>query len=164
MAGELVTDDLRLVRASLDQRAAVERLQQAAYARNRELLGLEPVPLLANYGEIFGKCEVWIKPIDGANAEIEAALILDTDRADDIVIWSVATDPASQHNGIGHQLLDCAEHRARALGRNVIRLYTGATLTHLIDWYTRNGYKVERREQLEDRVLVHMIKRVAHSV
>ncbi len=54
--------------------------------------------------------------------------------------------------------MSAAEVRARELKRDTIRLYTGATLQHLIDWYGRHGYRVERNEQLSDRTIAHMIK------
>lgn len=161
----LAAGDMVLTRAGPDDRAAVEHLQQAAYARNRERLGMEPLPLQADYAEIFRDCEVWIKAGDGPG-EVAAALILETDRpvidgARDILIWSVATDPAVQHGGLGHALLACAEVRARQLGRDRIRLYTGQPLTDLIDWYGRNGYAIERTEALPDRAIVHMLKILA---
>lgn len=154
-----------LVRATADCRRAVERLQQAAYARNRELLDLEPLPLLADYDAIFRQHEVWVKNGDRQGI-IDAALILETDRpADkgmtDVLVWSIAIDPALQKSGLGRALLDGAETRARQLGRSVIRLYTGQPLTHLIDWYARNGYEVERVEPLPDRTVVHMLKTLA---
>lgn len=162
---KLVAGAVTLVRATADHRAAVERLQQAAYARNRDLLGLEPMPLLADYEAIFRDHEVWIKPGEGT-AAIDATLILETDRPavdgdGDILIWSVATDPSAQQAGLGRALLACAEARARQLGRAKIRLYTGQPLTHLIDWYARNGYEMERTEVLPDRTIVHMLKTLA---
>ena len=165
MTEALVADDVRLVRADPDHLAAVERLQRAAYACNRELLGLEPLPLLADYAAIFRDHEVWIKPGNQVGI-IDAALILETNRpvADgdaDILIWSVATAPAAQQSGLGRALLHCAETRARQLGRDKIRLYTGQSLTHLIDWYARNGYEMERIEALPDRTIVHMLKTLA---
>jgi GNAT superfamily N-acetyltransferase len=151
-----------LIRATPDRRSAVERLQCAAYARNRELLGLEPLPLLADYGEIFRDYEVWVAPSDEAPDEVDAALILDTRRADDILIWSISGAPNTQNDtkkrGFGKALLQCASDRARQLGRNAVRLYTGQPLTDLIDWYARNGYEIERTEQLPDRSIVHMLK------
>lgn len=149
-----------LVRAKPEDRAAVERLQKAAYARNRELLGVEPLPLQADYQEIFANHEVWIKPAAGSN-DVDAALVLEIDRPDDILIWSVSTAPGNQKRGLGHALLACAEQRARQLGRPAIRLYTGQPLTHLVDWYARNGYEIERIEKLSDRCIVHMLKQLA---
>ncbi len=160
-----MADDVTLVRADRDHLAAVKRLQRAAYARNRDLLGLEPLPLLADYAAIFRDHEVWIKSADQAGT-LDAALILETDRpvvdgCSDILIWSVATAPTAQQRGLGRALLQCADARARQLGRDKIRLYTGQPLTHLIDWYTRNGYEVERIEPLPDRTIVHMLKTLA---
>lgn len=164
-AATLAAGGLVLLRAEPGDRAAVERLQQAAYARNRERLGMEPLPLQADYGDIFRDCEVWIKA-GATEGEVAAALILETDRpvtngARDVLIWSVATQPTAQKGGLGRALLACAEVRARELGRDRIRLYTGQPLTDLIDWYGRNGYEIERTEALPDRSIVHMLKLLA---
>jgi ribosomal protein S18 acetylase RimI-like enzyme len=156
--GELQAGGLTLRRAGNADRAAVEALQRAAYDRNRALLGCEPLPLLADYAQIFTDYEVWVAEQDG----IAGALILEP-RSGDLLIWSIATDPARQGAGLGKTMLAAAETRARELGLSVMRLYTGATLQHLIDWYGRHGYTVERIEQLSDRAITHMMKRLATS-
>lgn len=165
MPAALVAGDVTLVPAGADQLAAVERLQQAAYARNRDLLGQEPLPLQADYAAILRDHEVWVTP--GAEpGQLDAVLILEVDGVagdddDAILIWSIAADPSAQQRGLGRKLLAAAEVRARDLGRGRIRLYTGEPLTHLIHWYGRNGYEVERTEVLPDRRIVHMLKTLA---
>ncbi|NJO22768.1 MAG: GNAT family N-acetyltransferase [Sphingomonadales bacterium] len=149
----LVAGDLSLRRGGIDDLDAVLALQQAAYAPNRLLLGREPLPLLADYQQIFRDYEVWLADVDG----LAGVLILQP-RPDDLLIWSIATDLARQRGGLGKVLLAAAEVRARELKRDTIRLYTGAVLQHLIDWYGRHGYRVERIEQLSDRAITHMIK------
>lgn len=144
-----------LRRAADNDRTRVVEIQFAAYAKNRELLGLEPLPLLVNYEEVFATHEVWL--FDADDGETIASLILDL-RDDDILIFSVATDPGWQATGIGRKLLAAAEIRARQLGHRTVRLYTGSTLQHLIDWYSRNGFVVEQVEQLKDRSITHMVK------
>ena len=146
-----------LAKASPADRASVEALQRAAYARNRQLLGVEPLPLLVDYGEIFDNYEVWLAR-DGDG--LKGALILEP-RVSDLLIWSIATNPGEQGQGLGRELLAAAETRARDLGLAVLRLYTGSTLDHLIAWYGRHGYTLERIEVLSDRSIAHMIKRLS---
>jgi ribosomal protein S18 acetylase RimI-like enzyme len=151
----LKAGDLVLRRADRSDLDAVVALQHAAYARNRALLGVEPLPLMVDYETIFRDYEVWVT----AEGEIAGVLILEP-RRDDLLIWSIATDTTRQKSGVGHAMLSAAETRARELGLNTMRLYTGSTLQHLVDWYTRNGYAVERIEELSDRKLTHLIKRL----
>ncbi len=141
----------RAVAADAD---AVTALQRAAYARNREILGVEPLPLLADYGDVISNYEVWLA--EGERG-LEAVLILEP-RPDDLLIWSVATAPRTQGRGLGRRLLAAAEERAAMLGRRVMRLYTGEKLTTNIAWYRRHGYAIERIEQMPDRRAVHMVK------
>ena len=145
---------MTLRRATLDDLPAVVALQRAAYAKNRPLLGVEPLPLLADYAEIFADYEVWLAKRDGA---LEGVLILEP-RADDLLIWSVAVAPTAQGRGVGNTMLAFAETRARELGRTCIRLYTGQPLTFNIAWYTRHGYAHESTEDMGDRVRVNLIK------
>ncbi|MGH6816692.1 MAG: GNAT family N-acetyltransferase [Hyphomicrobiaceae bacterium] len=146
-----------LTRASAADRTEIETLQRAAYARNRSLLGVEPLPLLADYDLICKTHEVWLTHTDD---RISGVLILE-ERPGDLLIWSVAADPAYQGHGLGRAMLTAAETRARQLGRQVLRLYTGAPLQHLIDWYGRHGFVTERLERLSDRSIVHMVKSLA---
>jgi ribosomal protein S18 acetylase RimI-like enzyme len=154
-AGELLrSGGLALRRAENADLASLSTLQRTAYARNRRLLGVEPIPLLADYTDIMRDMEVWVSEKD---ARLAGALILEL-RPDDLLIWSIAADPAVQGSGLGRALLSAAEARARQLGRTVVRLYTGTVLHHLVAWYGRHGYAVERIEVLSDRSITHMIK------
>jgi ribosomal protein S18 acetylase RimI-like enzyme len=146
-------------RAVAADQPAIEALQSAAYARNRRLLGVEPLPLLADYAEIFKTMEVWIAEERGVP---RGALILEV-RDADVLIWSIAADPQAQRQGLGQIMLDAAEVRAAQVGRTVMRLYTGAVLEGLIRWYHRHGYEIERHEELPDRHITHMIKHLQPS-
>ena len=145
-----------LRRATRDDLAAVTALQRAAYAKNRAILGVEPLPLLADYSQVFSDYEVYLAERAGA---LEGVLILEP-RAHDLLIWSVATAPAAQGRGVGNAMLAFAEKRARALGLTSIRLYTGEPLTFNIAWYTRHGYIYERTEDMGDRRAVHLLKQL----
>ncbi|MEL6375033.1 MAG: GNAT family N-acetyltransferase [Pseudomonadota bacterium] len=133
---------------------AITALQHAAYAANRDVLGLEPLPLLADYDEIMETHEVWLIEHEAA---VIGVLILEP-RAQDMLIWSIATAPDAQRRGIGKLMLDAAEMRAQQFGLRTMRLYTGAPLKQQIAWYEANGYQFEREEALTDRTLVHFVK------
>jgi GNAT superfamily N-acetyltransferase len=146
--------DLR--RATPQDHDRLVALQHAAYARNRVLLGVEPIPLMADYRAVLREKEVWLAE-EGEN--LVGALVLEP-RAADLTIESIATDPSRQGAGLGRALLTAAEARARALGHTIVRLYTGTVLTHLTGWYGRHGYTVERIEVLSDRSVTHMMKQL----
>lgn len=141
-------------RATLADIPVVVALQQAAYAQNRALLGVEPLPLQADYDEIFASMDCWLA---GDANDPDGVLILER-RRDDLLIWSVATHPRTRGTGVGNALLAFADAQARAAGRNVVRLYTGEVLTANVAWYGRHGFTVERVEPMPDRRVVHMKK------
>ena len=136
------------------------RLQRAAFARNRELLGVAPLPLLADYKVVLAEKDVWVAIKDESDGEQVLGVLVLERRAADLMIESIATDPLAQGQGLGRVMLDAAEAQAKNLNYNVVRLYTGKPLTHLIDWYSRHGYTIEREEPLSDRTIMHMMKRL----
>ena len=156
-AGALVSGALALERARPADLPALVALQHRAYARNRALLGVEPLPLQVDYADILADYEVWLAREGDA---IIGAIILEP-RRDDLLLWSIATAPGGQGKSLGKALLAATETRTHELGRDVVRLYTGTVLTHLVAWYARHGYMVERIEQLPDRSITHMVKRLA---
>ena len=133
---------------------AVEALQRAAYARNRALLGVEPLPLQVDYREIVARMEVWLFERD---ATLQGVLALEAE-PDALLIWSVATAPDTQGVGLGNLMLDFAHARAREINRAMIRLYTGEKLRDNIGWYQRRGFAIDRTEALADRTIVYMSK------
>ncbi|HVL71270.1 MAG TPA: GNAT family N-acetyltransferase [Beijerinckiaceae bacterium] len=153
--GWTVGPELRLRRAGPADLEALLDLQRAAYAENRAILGVEPLPLLSDYEAVLGAYEVWLAEEAGA---LQGALILEP--RDDLLVWSVATAPAFQRQGLGTRLLAAAEGRARQLGLSTLRLYTGEKLTHRVRWYRRHGYGIERVEERDDRRVVHLVKTI----
>jgi GNAT superfamily N-acetyltransferase len=145
--------DLR--RAGAVDLDAIVALQRAAYDKNRAVLGVEPLPLLADYVEILRDYEVWLAGRDGY---LEGVLILEP-RTNDLLIWSIACAPTVQKRGLGRRMMAAADARAAELGHATVRLYTGEPLTDNIAWYGRCGYVIERIEPQEGRPnLVHMVK------
>lgn len=136
---------------------AFDAMHRAAYVWNREVLGMEPVPLQTPSPEILDRYETWLLDESGKLAGAAAL----APYPDHLEIWSLSVDPARQNAGIGRKLLEASEARAKALGLSTLRLFTGAPLTKNIDWYHRRGYATERTEDLPDgRRLVHMVKTI----
>lgn len=131
-------------------------LKHAAYARNRVLLGVEPLPLQVDYAVVLAdpRKEIWLAEGDGG---LVGAMVVEL-RQDDLMIESIASAPAVQGQGLGRAMLEAAFRRADTLGRQVVRLYTGTLLTRLVAWYGRHGFEVERVEQLADRSITHMVR------
>jgi len=144
----------KLRRATFDDLAALVALQRAAYAPNRVILGVEPLPLIADYEDILARYETWV--VDGEQG-LDGALILEA-QADHLLIWSISTAPTAQQRGLGGRLLAHAEARAAALGKRTLKLYTGEKLTGNIAWYQRHGYVIEGIEARTGRNVVHMAK------
>lgn len=141
----------RAVAADADALAAI---QTGAYARNRILLGVEPIPLQTGARDVIAGKETWLLEHAG---EALAALALEH-HDDALLIWSVATRPDAEGRGYGGRLLDLAERRARETGARRITLYTGEKLPHNVAWYQRRGFSIDRVEDLGDRRAVHMSK------
>ena len=135
---------------------ALEALQHAAYARNRSLLGVEPLPLLVDYREIVARMEVWLF---GPPRTLLGVLALEAEPGA-LLIWSLATAPRAQRQGVGDAMLEFAHARARELKLPALRLYTGEKLAENINWYRRRGFDTDRVEALADRRIVHMSKRL----
>ena len=146
--------EISIHRATYEDLPAIVALQHAAYAGNHDVIGVVALPLQADYDEVFAHYECWIA---GDGSPIAGALILEL-RPDDLLIWSVATHPDVRSSGLGNRLLAVADRRAHETGRTTIRLYTHEKLTRNIAWYGRQGFAIERIEEMPDRRAVHMKK------
>lgn len=146
-------------RAVAEDCAAIDALHEAAYARNRAILGVEPIPLQTRAQELIATMEVWLFDVEG---RLAGSLVLQAE-PEAMLIWSVATAPDAQGRGIGGGMLDFAEARARELGLECMKLYTGRKLVDNVAWYERRGYATDQIEIRGDRVIVHMSKPLAKA-
>jgi ribosomal protein S18 acetylase RimI-like enzyme len=150
-----------LRRANASDYDAVVRLQRTAFAPNGERLGVAPLPLRADYRVVLRDKDVWLATDAGHGEEQVVGVLVLERRDDDLMIESIATDPAAQGRGLGRAMLEFAEAEARVLNFSKLRLYTGVVFTDLVEWYGRHGFTIERHEVLSDLTLVHMMKPIA---
>jgi len=148
---------MRFRRAAAADAARIEALSHAAYATFVERIGRRPEPLTVNYAEVVENTDCWVA--ENGKGEIVGALILKP-ASDHLLIWSVAVAPDQQGGGIGRRLMALAERQALRAGVPEIRLYTNEKMAENIALYERRGYAVARREVREDRVLIHMSKKL----
>ncbi len=144
--------------AAVDDVAALTALKRRAYEGYIALTGVAPMPFDADYGRLVAEAIVWL--LAGPDGAPIGALVLQP-ASDHLLIYSVAVDPAEQGKGHGRRLMNLAEDEARRLGLDEIRLYTNERFTRNRAMYRRLGYEQTRVEQLADRRVVHMTKRLA---
>ena len=147
---------ISLRRASLTDVPAILALKNAAYTPNESIVGVPSLPRIADYAQVVAEHEVWLA--EGEQG-LEAALVLDIE-TEDFTVWSIAVAPEAAGRRLGTALMGFAEERAGALGYDSVHLYTHAKLTQRIGWYERLGFAVTHQEDLSDRRLTHMRKRL----
>ncbi len=142
--------------ATAEDVAAVIAITNEAYARYVPIIGRKPQPMETDYLPMIEAGEVWLIDVDGQLA----GLIVLTDEADRLLIYSVAVRPTFQKRGLGRRLLDWAETRAAVYGYELVRLYTNALMVENIALYQRVGYTETGRETYKGGIIVYMEKRL----
>ena len=136
-------------------RAAVETVVQAAYEPWVEVIGVRPLPLVADYAELIAQGHVYVLE----NGAIDALIVFEvTDGV--LLVENVAVRPDRQGRGLGRRLMAFAEFHARSLGMTALRLYTNEKMASNIGLYTSLGYRETGREAKNGRSVVHMSKKL----
>ena len=147
-----------LRRATPTDAAAVRALTRAAYAKWVPLIGREPLPMTADYDRAVAEhvIDLWEEGGD------LLALIEVVPAEDHLLIENIAVRPDQQGRGIGDRLLRHAEELAGSLGLDEVRLYTNAAFAANLAFYSRRGYREDRRAAIiPGTVAVYLSKRVA---
>ena len=95
-------------------------LVERAYEHWVPIVGGRPRPMDDDYTEVFGTYEGWV---DAEGEAIRGVVVLNP-VGDSMWIENVAVDPVAAGAGLGRELLDHAERRARELGIEELRLFT----------------------------------------
>ena len=133
---------------------AIRALTREAYAKWVDLIGREPLPMNVDYSEAIRKHRFDLLYVGSRLA----ALIETVPEGDCLLIENIAVQPALQGRGFGTWLLKLAEERAASLGLAGVRLYTNKLFVQNIRLYATLGYQVEREEELNGGIAVHMMK------
>lgn len=134
----------------------VRDIVHAAYSKWIPVIGREPSPMKADYGETLQKHQFTLLYLD---AEV-AGLIETSLEQDHLWIENVCVLPAQQGKGVGKTLLHHAEQMAQRAGRYETRLLTNAAFEANIALYERLGYVITEREPYMGGVTVYMCKRL----
>jgi 2-methylisocitrate lyase-like PEP mutase family enzyme/GNAT superfamily N-acetyltransferase len=140
--------------------SAITALARKAYARWTELIGVPPVPVVADYPAMLADqshWEGWVLP--GKHNALEAALILHIE-PDKFEVYNITVDESAAGQGVGRQLMLFAERRARERGYREISLYTNVKMLSNRAFYGRLGYEETGRISRAGRQAVTMAKRL----
>ncbi|HEV7206542.1 MAG TPA: GNAT family N-acetyltransferase [Jatrophihabitans sp.] len=134
--------------------AAIARLVGDAYRHYVPRIGAEPGPMRDDYAEVVARGGVWVAELDD---QLVGLLVLVT-ASDHVLVENVAVAPERQGHGLGRQLLDFAEERAREAGAGEIRLYTHERMTENLAIYAERGYRETHRDTMRGLHRVHLAK------
>jgi ribosomal protein S18 acetylase RimI-like enzyme len=141
--------------AEADDLGSVETIVKAAYDPWVPVIGAEPLPLSADYGDLITEGLVYVLEVGGIDA-----LIVLRPEDDDLLVENVAVHPDRQGRGLGRRLLAFAEFRARSLELPAVRLYTNEKMISNIGLYESLGYRETGRAGIDGRRVVHMRKQL----
>lgn len=133
---------------------AVRTLTRQAYAKWIAVTGREPLPMKVDYADAIRKHRFDLLFVENRLA----ALIETVVEGDHLLIVNVAVAPGSQGRGYGKRLMNHAEELAASSGCQGTRLYTNKLFSENLRLYAALGYRVEREEELNGGVAVHMTK------
>jgi ribosomal protein S18 acetylase RimI-like enzyme len=148
--------------ATADDAGAIRALTREAYAKWVPVIGREPLPMTADYGEAVQKHRIDLLHIDGQLA----AFIEMVSEDGHLLIENIAVGPEFQNRGFGRKLLAHAEQVAASLRYPATRLYTNKLFAANVELYKKVGYAVDREEEFRGGITVYMSKpvRAAESV
>lgn len=134
--------------------AEIAEVTRAAYSKWIAVTGREPLPMRVDYADALQRHRFDLMHLDGRLA----ALIETHPQDNQLLIVNVAVAPSHQGRGLGVRLLRHAEQLAveqRLIGT---RLYTNKLFSENVKLYLGLGYALEREEELNGGVAVHMVK------
>ncbi len=140
--------------------AQIRNLTRQAYAPWVDVIGREPLPMIADYDAAL---ENHIIDLAVEAGELRG-LIEMVEEPGCLLIENIAVSPHYQRRGLGAALLRHAEQSAEKLGLHTLRLYTNQKFQSNIDFYKRNGFSVESTEPFMGGWTVYMRKSLEKDI
>ena len=154
----MTTAPVKFRRANPIDKEVIQQISADAYVpAYMAALGTIPKPATEDYGARIEKGEVWILDVEG---EPTGVAVLE-ERADHLLVYSIAVKPDAQRKGYGTALLEFADQRAIGLGLREARLYTNERMEGNLSLYRRHGFvEVAKRSHPSrpGQVLVDMVR------
>jgi ribosomal protein S18 acetylase RimI-like enzyme len=154
----MTTAPFKFRRANPVDKEVIQRISADSYIpAYMAVLGTIPKPATEDYGPRIEKGEVWVLEVED---EPTGIAVLE-ERADHLLVYSVAVKPDAQRKGYGTALLDFADQRAIGLGLREVRLYTNERMEGNLRLYRRHGFvEVAKRSHPSrpGQVLVDMVR------
>jgi GNAT superfamily N-acetyltransferase len=110
----------------------------------------------SDYAALVAAEQVWVAMVEGE----PAGLVVLQPKTDHMFLENLAVHPDQQGRGIGSWLLAFAEDRARGLGLPELRLYTNEAMVENLAYYSRRGYREDRRATEDGFHRVFFVKRL----
>ena len=123
--------------ANLEDIQSIKVCIDNAFGEYIPTLGRKPSSMNTDFRPLIREGHVFVIEIE---VRIIAAMVL-VKNDDHVLIRSVAVSPDFRKSGFGKQLLNFAEQKTRDAGVSEIRLYTSASLPHLIDYWAKLGFQ-----------------------
>lgn len=151
----MMTQTIRL--ATPEDRADVEEIVQAAYARYIPLIGQKPGPMRDDYSALIEMRSVYVLV---SQSKILGVLVL-LPEEESMLLDNVAVSPDMQGCGYGRLLIAFAERLSIDRGFRAIRLYTNEAMSENIRLYERLGFVETHRAEEKGFRRVYMRKALA---
>jgi len=136
------TDAPEIRRAVASDVASVQSCARQAYAKYVERIGKEPAPMNADFVEQISAGRVYV-----AERDLEfLGYVVFFPEGDHIHLESVAVMPDCAGQGVGRDLINFAEQKARESGLVAIELYTNEAMTENLLMYPNLGYQETARK------------------
>jgi ribosomal protein S18 acetylase RimI-like enzyme len=152
----MANDSLALRQAVAGDAVPIRDLTRAAYAKWVSVIGREPMPMTADYGEAVRKHRFDLLEVDGELA----ALIETIPEPECLLVENLAVSPSFQGRGFGRRLMAHAETLAGALVYREIRLYTNKLFAENVALYRKLGYRIDGEEPFRGGWRVNMSKAI----